>query len=111
MVSFCTPSPGTKVDQSTNHQQVKLDINFDNLYESCKKQVLTQRDKYQNRVKIQKMFKNNHRLLFVYMRLLKSKCILTGKMKSAFQALLNFKKLSTRIIKKNWYVAFKNGIN
>ena len=98
--SFCTPSPGTKVDQSVNHQQVKLDINFDNLYDSCKKQVLNKRNEFKNRAKIQKMFKKNHRLLFVYMILLKSKCILTGKMKTAFQKLLNFKQLSMRIIKK-----------
>ena len=54
--SYCTPSPGTKVDQLTNHEQYKLHNNFDDLYESCKKQVLAKRDKYQNRIKIQKMF-------------------------------------------------------
>ena len=69
--SYCTPSPGTKVDQSVNHQQVKSDINFSNLYDTCTKQVLNKRDEFKNRVKIQTIFKKNHRLLFVYMILLK----------------------------------------
>jgi hypothetical protein len=98
--SYCTPSPGTKVDQSVNHQQVKSDINFSNLYDTCTKQVLNKRDEFKNRVKIQTIFRKNHRLLFVYMILLKTKCTLTGRMATAFKKLLNFRQLSMRIIKR-----------
>jgi hypothetical protein len=96
--NYSTPLPGTQVEQSVN-QKVKSN-NYSNLYDTCTKQVLNVRDEFNNRVKLQTIFRKNHRLLFLYMILLKTKCTLTCRISSAFSKLLKFKRISMRIIKQ-----------
>ena len=63
---------------------VQSDSNYNDLKSICATQVLNVRDQFNNRVRLQKIFRNNDRLLFQYMLLLKTHCTLTRRIASAF---------------------------
>jgi hypothetical protein len=90
--NYCEPLTDIQVEKPII-QILKSNLDYSNLKNICTTQVLNVRDQFNNRVKLQKIFRKNSRLLFQYMLLLKTQCTLTRRISSAFDKLLKFKKI------------------
>ena len=79
---------------------VKSDSRSKHLWEMCKTQVLKVRNQCHNKIKLQTIFRKNHRLLLLHVILLCSTCQLSCRVNSAYEKLLKSKKISMRMIKR-----------
>ena len=77
--SYCDPVSGSQDDPTINHC-VKSDSRSKHLWEMCKTQVLKVRNQCHNKIKLQTIFRKNHRLLLLHVILLRYHCQLSRRL-------------------------------
>ena len=105
MTPFCTLSPPA-AECLTSHKdslcnQASLTVSIAQLLEECNKEVCQIRQATKLPMKLQYIFRSNHRLLFKYLFILEYKYSLSKSLLSVRKKLEKCKIVSIKIVKKN----------